>query len=329
VAAARDAMKAETEDEYRRLLYVAITRAADRLIVGGVQPGNRKDVRPLSWYDLIEKGLAASSLTMSEIETPHGPVKRYEYRGGKSSAAATAATTAMSETIARPLPAWLRTRAASTIPADILLRPSESDDEPARRPRKGEPLEERKRALARGTLVHRLLQSLPDIPTEGRRDAAEKFLSRNANEWPDQERDTLAARIIALIDDPRFKTLFASGSRAEVSVAGRLQRIDRPPVLVSGQIDRLVVTPDEILIVDYKTNHAPPKSADAAPRDYIRQLALYRRVLAAVYPGRAIRCFLLWTERPEMMEIFASALDAELARHHVIVTSLDPATPHS
>lgn len=329
VAAARDAMKTETEDEYRRLLYVAITRAADRLIVGGVQPGNRKDVRPLSWYDLIEKGLAASSLTMSELETPHGLVKRYEYRDGKASAAATATTSATSGTIARPLPAWLRTRAASSIPADVLLRPSESDEEPSRRPRAGETHEERKRALTRGTLVHRLLQSLPDVPTERRRDTAEKFLARNAKDWPDNERDTLAAQIIALIDDSRFKTLFAPGSRAEVSIAGRLQRIDRPPVLVSGQIDRLVVTTDEILIVDYKTNHAPPKAAADAPRDYIRQLALYRQVLATVYPGRAIRCFLLWTERPEMMEIFAPALDAELARHHVIVTSLDPAPARS
>ena len=98
---------------------------------------------------------------------------------------------------------------------------------------------------------------------------------------------------------------------------------------MSGQIDRLVVTPAEVLIVDYKTNHTPPKTADAAPRDYVRQLALYRQVLMNLYPGRAVRCFLLWTEHPEMMEILAPALDAELARHHVIVTSLDPATAHS
>jgi ATP-dependent helicase/nuclease subunit A len=328
VVAARDAMKAETEDEYRRLLYVAMTRAADRLIVGGVQPGNRKDVRPLSWYDLIEKGLAASNLTMSEIETRHGPVKRYEHQGSKTPAAPDA-TLPASEVIAKPLPPWLRTRAATSTPFDILLRPSDPDEEPARRPRKGETYEERKRALARGTLVHRLLQSLPDVAGDRRRDAAEKFLARNAKDWPNEERAALAARIVALIDDPRFGALFAPGSRAEVAIAGRLPRTGRPPALVSGQIDRLVVTPTDILIVDYKTNHAPPKIADAAPRDYVRQLALYRQVLVGLYPGRAVRCFLLWTEHPEMMEILAPALDAELVRHHVIVTSLDPATGHS
>ncbi|WP_458759043.1 double-strand break repair helicase AddA [Afipia sp. TerB] len=328
VALARQAMKDETEDEYRRLLYVAMTRAADRLIVSGVQPGNRNGVRPLSWYDLIETGLAASTLTMSEIETRHGPVKRYEHRTSKTLAAAPAIP-AISETIAKPLPAWLRTPAAASAPADILIRPSDSDDAPSRRPGKGESREERLRALKRGTLVHRLLQSLPDVSAERRRDAAEMFLARNVEKWPDGERAALAAQIIALIDDPRFKALFAPGSRAEVSIAGKVQRHNRPPALVSGQIDRLVVTPGEILIVDYKTNHAPPKTADAAPGDYVRQLALYRRVLANLYPGRIVRCFLLWTERPEMMEILAPALDAELARHHVIVTSLDPATGHS
>ena len=107
--------------------------------------------------------------------------------------------------------------------------------------------------------------------------------------------------------------MFASGSRAEVSLVGRLDRPERPPVLVSGQIDRLAVTPAEVLIVDYKTNHAPPASVAEAPAAYIRQLALYRAVLAKLYPQRPIRAALLWTETPEMMEIPTPALDAQLA----------------
>ncbi len=82
--------------------------------------------------------------------------------------------------------------------------------------------------------------------------------------------------------------------------------------MVSGQIDRLVVTPDEILIVDYKTNHAPPVSAADAPTPYVRQLALYRDVLTRLFPGKPVRCLLLWTETASIMEIPASALDAEL-----------------
>jgi ATP-dependent helicase/nuclease subunit A len=84
-------------------------------------------------------------------------------------------------------------------------------------------------------------------------------------------------------------------------------------MLVSGQIDRLVVTSDEILIVDYKTNHAPPRSIADAPASYRRQLALYRAVLAKLYPHLPIRAALLWTETIEMMEFSSDALDAELA----------------
>ena len=119
--------------------------------------------------------------------------------------------------------------------------------------------------------------------------------------------------MLALIGDRRFAPVFAPGSRAEVSIAGRLDRPGRSPALVSGQIDRLVVTPDEVLIVDYKTNHAPPASAAEAPSGYVRQLALYRAVLQKLYPQLPVRAALLWTETPELMEISTPALDAQLA----------------
>jgi ATP-dependent helicase/nuclease subunit A len=119
--------------------------------------------------------------------------------------------------------------------------------------------------------------------------------------------------VLALIADGRFAPVFGPGSRAEVGIAGRLERPGRPPALVSGQIDRLVVTPGEVLIVDYKTNRAPPALAAEAPRTYVRQLALYRAVLQKLYPQLPVRGALLWTETPELMEISAPALDAQLA----------------
>ena len=87
--------------------------------------------------------------------------------------------------------------------------------------------------------------------------------------------------------------MFAPGSRAEVSIVGRLDRPGGRPALVSGQIDRLVVTESEVLIVDYKTNHAPPSQPAEAPSGYVRQLALYRAVLPGFIPsGRSgQRCF--------------------------------------
>jgi ATP-dependent helicase/nuclease subunit A len=310
VAAARVAMLGETEDEYRRLLYVAMTRAADRLIIGGCMPGNMKTVRKLSWYDLIVRGLGNSSLQLQEFDTPRdGVVKRYARPEDASDAIGAAALPATSTPAA--LPAWLLTPAPPEAAADILLRPSDPAEDESHRVRTGEAQEARTRALQRGTLVHRLLQSLPDVAADRRHAAALTYLARNAGGWTDDACGALAERLMALIADPRFEAVFSAGSRAEVSIVGRLDRPGRP--LISGQIDRLVVTPSEVLIVDYKTNHAPPGRADEAPLGYVRQLALYRAVLQKLYPGRPVRAALLWTETTELMEISAPALDAQLA----------------
>jgi ATP-dependent helicase/nuclease subunit A len=312
IAAARMAMLSETEDEYRRLLYVAMTRAADRLIVGGCMPGNMNTVRKFSWYDLVVKGLDHSGLHLQKIETPDGVVKRYS----RIEDVAAAADAAVVTPIAAPptaLPAWLRESAQPEAPADRLLRPSDPAEGEGHRIRTGESASMRARALLRGALVHRLLQSLPDIATERRRDAALGYLARNAGHWTASDREALAIEVLAVIEDPRFAAVFASGSRAEVAIVGRLDRPGRPPALVSGQIDRLVVTATEVLIVDYKTNHAPPQLAAEAPATYLRQLALYRAVLRKLYPALPVRAALLWTEIPDLMEISAAALDAELA----------------
>jgi len=196
---------------------------------------------------------------------------------------------------------------------DIHLRPSEPSEYQGHRFRAGESAQTRADALRRGTLVHRLLQSLPDIASERRAEAALKYLARNAADWSETARHALAERLLALIGDARFAPVFAAGSRAEVSIVGRLERPGHLPALVSGQIDRLLVTPHEVLIVDFKTNQAPPAGTENAPLVYIRQLALYRALLQKLYPQRPIRAAILWTETPELVEISAPALDAELA----------------
>ena len=206
----------------------------------------------------------------------------------------------------------MRRSAPPEAPADTLLRPSDPANNDDRAVVTAESLAARARALQRGTLVHRLLQSLPDIAAARRSETAKNFLARNAKDWTDGERDALVKQVTSIIENENFAPLFAPGSRAEVSIVGRVPRRGRPPALVSGQIDRLVVTRDEILIVDYKTNHAPPASAADVPTPYVRQLALYRDVLARLYPGKPVRCVLLWTETASIVEIQASALDAEL-----------------
>jgi ATP-dependent helicase/nuclease subunit A len=311
VAEARDAMLEETEHEYRRLLYVAMTRAADRLIVAGCMPGNRNSVRADSWYDLIKRGLANSGLDLQEIPAGDGVVK--SYRRAEDATRETGIVLDAGASTPPSLPEWLHTPTAPAQTIDPRLRPSDPGADEGKTFRSGESLASRARALQRGTLVHRLLQSLPDIAPERRRDAALGYLARNAGGWSDGECAALAESVLALIGNPLFAPVFASGSRAEVSIAGRLDRPGRPAALVSGQIDRLVVTPTEVLIVDFKTNLAPPSLPAGAPSAYVRQLALYRAILQKLYPQRLVRAALLWTETPELMEIPAPALDAQLA----------------
>jgi ATP-dependent helicase/nuclease subunit A len=167
-------------------------------------------------------------------------------------------------------------------------------------------------AQKRGTLIHRLLQALPDIAVERRKDAAQTYLARNAPDWSPDDLTALAESVLALIDNPSFAALFAAGSRAEVPIIGRLARSDRPSLLVSGQIDRLVMTADDVLIADFKTNEVPPTTVADIPPSYVRQMALYRALIGSLYPGRSVRAALVFTETPEIMMIPGESLDREL-----------------
>lgn len=169
-------------------------------------------------------------------------------------------------------------------------------------------------AIARGLLIHRLMQSLPDIAPERRAEAARRYVGRAGHAFAPAEQDAFVATTLRLLDEPRFAALFSPGSRAEVPIVGRLAQPGKSPLLVSGQIDRLAVTAAEVLIGDYKTNRPAPRAVAEVPRAYVRQLALYRAVLAKLYPDRPVRAVLIWTDVPDLMELSAETLDAEIDR---------------
>ncbi len=201
----------------------------------------------------------------------------------------------------------------------IVVSPSSAYDEsttPRASPRRRSAAQEQAQAqaLARGTLIHRLLQSLPDIDPARREEIAHSFMARAGTEFSADERNLFVSQALAIFADPRFAMLFAPGSRAEVPIVGRLTRAGGLEILVSGQIDRLAITAEAVLIADYKTNRDPPKTVDAAPPPYVEQLALYRAVLGKIYRDRPIRAALVWTERPDLMEVPGEMLDQAFAR---------------
>ncbi|MGB9368716.1 MAG: PD-(D/E)XK nuclease family protein, partial [Xanthobacteraceae bacterium] len=163
--------------------------------------------------------------------------------------------------------------------------------------------------LARGRTVHRLLQALPALAPQRRAEAARRHLTR-AKDLDAAEHEALLREVFAILDDARFVPLFTENSRAEVPIIGLVSQNER----VSGQVDRLAVTPSEVLIADYKSDRTiPTKVEDISPR-YVRQLALYRAVLRRLYPNHGVRAALVYTAGPALIELPPPLLDAELSR---------------
>jgi ATP-dependent helicase/nuclease subunit A len=306
VAEARARALRAAEDEHRRLLYVAMTRAADRLIVCGAV-GQRK--RPDGcWYDLVSEVLKP----LASEEAGENGESVWRLRKWPEPADAAGAGAAAPEH-AVVLPEWL-TRPAGVERMPVVVSPSTAIAEPAPGPFLAGRPDERRRALARGALVHRLLQSLPDVPAERRAAAARQYLARAGTDFTEPEHGEIAAQVLAVLDHPDFAPLAAPGSRAEVPIVGRIVRAGLAPIMISGQVDRLAVTDRAVLIADYKTNRPAPRRFDQVPEPYVAQLAAYRAVLAALYPDRSVRAALVWTDVPDFMEIPGEALDAAVSR---------------
>ena len=181
-------------------------------------------------------------------------------------------------------PAWLDQAAPPDLPHAHGVSPSRADEESIAFGPMAAGAVERNKALARGTLVHRLLQALPAIAPEARTPAAQRHLARAGALFSAAERDSMLAQVRLILEDPRFAELFGAGSRAEVPIVGRISAGGRT-IAVSGQVDRLAVTPGGVLIADYKTNRPAPRRLEDVPRGYLSQLALYRAVLCAHLSG--------------------------------------------
>jgi len=307
VAAARQAALTEAEHEYRRLLYVAMTRAADRLIICGAE-GERK--RPDGcWYDLVREPLAPFLTEESD-----GEEKVWRYR--KTAAEPVAARTAAGDTAERSerleFPSWLRQFAPPQAPRAAPLSPSADFDEEIGRfaHAAGSPAD-RQKALARGRIVHRLMQALPDIPPARRNDALARYLANAATDFLPAEHAEIAQQVFAVLDDPRFVEVFGPGSRPEVPIVGRIARPDGESVEIAGQVDRLIVTNDAVLIADYKADRTVPRDLKDVQR-YVTQLALYRAVLARLYPEKPVHAAVIFTSGPALIEVPAAAMDAAL-----------------
>ncbi len=291
------------DDEYRRLLYVAMTRAEDRLYVGGFYNKRAPSESTVTWYDDIRTGLRTlTAAGMSEappdedglfLESPQIAAPVLEVDAQQAAEAA----------IAPSLPSWTRQTAPAAQRPPRPLIPSRDNapgtqEEPAfASPRSEKSKDERR--FRRGTLTHRLLQLMPALPAGIRRQKAQAFLARPAFGLNAELQIGILEETFRLLEDPVFGEIFGPESRAEVPLTGMLD----DQTLLSGQIDRLLVREKDILIIDFKTNRPPPRDPKDVPDLYMRQMRAYARALRLIYPDRPVRAALLWTDGARLMEV--------------------------
>lgn len=305
---ARETAKRLTRDEYRRLLYVAATRARDRLYLCGYELGNDKNpgAKPpaeKTWHALAEDAFDALGAAVSDagarfdgraraIVTPQSATPESDKKDRNPASSAT------------PEACLFRIAAKETRPRRLspsqLVAPAEL--QPAYSPGRG------RNPFLRGKILHRLLELLPEIAPAGRRAAAGRLLANYEADFTADDLAGMGDEAFRVLGDQRFADVFSSGARAEAAIGGRAKGGARD-MLLSGQIDRLAIFDDRILVVDYKTNRPPPTRIEDVPLAYLAQMAAYRGLLQEIYPGRKIETALLWTYDARLMALPDEALD--------------------
>jgi len=279
------AQKADREEHWR-LLYVAMTRAEEALfITGALGPRDKGEVPEESWFGALSQVPGATEQA--------DPIWQRCRTFGVAAAVP-------------PVDAAAARAPAIVLPDDLLapvgpeprpprpLAPSALGEDaapaPPTRPGPGA-----RQAMRRGTLLHRLLERLPDVPLAARADTATQWLARMAGDWSGDDRDALVRAALAVLDAPEWSAVFGPGSLAEVPIAALVG-----PRLISGTIDRLLISADAVRIVDFKTDRRPPAAIADIPGAYLRQMAAYVAALRVIHPARRVEAALLYTAIPRL-----------------------------
>jgi ATP-dependent helicase/nuclease subunit A len=299
LAAERDLAE---EEEHNRLLYVALTRAEQVLLVAGQVSAKQAESRRKageegrqldSWHDRI--GRAMRSLGAVEADAaPFGQHLRLSEGDWPAPGMAAAAAAAI------PIPPWaLQPPPPEPAPARPYTPSQPAGDEAPLKPASpGQAA-----AAARGRLLHRLFEKLPAVPEAARERVARRVIAASGHDG--EAADAILADVMATLGHPDAAPLFGEGALAEAPVAGVVDGL-----VIAGTVDRLLVTEEEVLVADFKTGLAVPETAESAHPSHLRQIAAYRAVLRAAFPGRQVRAALVFTAAPKFLLLPDKLLDA-------------------
>ena len=300
-SALRDHAKKNLFEEYSRLLYVALTRAQDRVYVCGWETKLGRSEG--CWYDLVKRGLLNQGAeTFSLGDGSEG--LRLESMQIQVPDNLSSVSNIISSDIA--VPGWITSLPSAEPLPPSPLNPSRPDNED---PPTRSPLGDDDGArFKRGTLIHRLLETLPNLPATDWDGALKHYLALKIHELKPEEQIEIANETLSVLIDTKLSVLFGPNSIAEVPLAGTVGEGSNARV-IAAQIDRLVLDGDRVIIVDYKTNRAPPMDETQVAPQYLRQMALYRTALRRIYPDYSVEAVLLWTDAPRAMWLSEAVLD--------------------
>jgi ATP-dependent helicase/nuclease subunit A len=300
-SALRAQAKKNSLDEYSRLLYVALTRAQDRVYVCGWETSRGRSEG--CWYDLVKRGLLNQGAKTFALEDGSKGLRLQSMQIQVPDNISSFSKIASSDFA---VPVWLSLPPPTEPLPPSPLNPSRPDDEdpPIRSPLGNDD----GARFKRGTLIHRLLETLPNLPPANWDTVLKRYLALKTHELTLEQQADIATETLAVLTDSELFVLFGPKSIAEVPLAGTVG-VGVNSRVIAAQIDRLVLDGDRIIIVDYKTNRPPPMhEAQVAPQ-YLRQMALYRSALRRIYPECQVEAVLLWTDAPRAMWLSEAVLN--------------------
>lgn len=304
------------EEEYRRLLYVGMTRAADRLVMCGYR--GKKEIAFRHWHLMVSEALETDGTWIFDDagnrdhlvwRSPKSPEASHQLPAGYEQSGKAKAATQIPDWLTKPAPAEPATPSPLSPAGAYALINEELANLSA-----GEAFSSTMSgfAIERGLAMHKLLETLPDIEESARRGAAERYLAQVGAAWHEHQREGVLSDLMGVLDDPQIANLLKQPSRAEVSVVGRLET-NSGNRMISGQIDRLVVGSERVVVLDFKTGMKPETVQETAD-SYVVQLALYREMVRQIYPNHTVECALVWTREPLLQPIPDDMLTEAIVR---------------
>ncbi len=283
-------------EEHSRLLYVAMTRAKERLIMAGSLGKTAKGAHEKSWFTALESGMQAMGCAWEEDQIWGGVMR---FSGDKDPIAAVTTKVDKQPNTLTALPDWiLRAAPEERRPPRPLVPSQLGDDDYGDGPASRGMLI----AAEKGRLIHGVFERLLSGDMETNLANACIWLERN-NRDPAIKNEVLIENIKAVIANTEWGIFFGPSARAEVPLAAVVGE-----TVIAGRVDRLVIEPGLVRVLDFKTGRSVPENAAAVPTAYLRQMAHYVAALEVIFVGSRVEAGLLFTHAPKFIALNAAIL---------------------